>query len=127
MAEPGRNLFSIIQKKVVTPNDFTSLARLKRTLLALIDRYNHTARPFNWKFTAADLAGLLKRISTHDELAQEPVSLPEAAWRTPTNLRSYPLKSRVGQHGARLNRSGLAVRVRGERGAGGRRLEGKPG
>jgi hypothetical protein len=71
--------FSIIQKKVVSPNDFTSLAELKRTLLAFTDRYNHTARPFNWKFTAVDLARLLKRISAHQEPAREPVSLPEAA------------------------------------------------
>jgi hypothetical protein len=49
--------FSIIQKKVVSPNDFTGLAGLKQTLLAFMDRYNRTAKPFNWKFTAADLAG----------------------------------------------------------------------
>lgn len=71
--------FSIIQKKVVSPNDFTSLAQLKHTLLAFINRYNHTASPFNWKFTAADLAELLERISAHQEPAQEPHSRPEAA------------------------------------------------
>ena len=64
-----------MQKKAVSPNDFTSLAELGHTLLAFIDRYNTTARPFNWKLTAADLARLLERISAH----QEPVSLPEAA------------------------------------------------
>jgi transposase len=71
--------FSIIQKKVVSPNDFASLARLKHTLLAFINRYNHTARPFNWKFTAADLTELLERTSAHEEPAHEPASLPEAA------------------------------------------------
>jgi len=71
--------FSIVQKKVVSPNDFTSLAALEHTLLAFINRYNKTARPFNWKFTAADLAEMLKRISTPEEPAQEPDSLPEAA------------------------------------------------
>ena len=45
--------FSVIQKKVVTPNDFDSLEQLSRTLLAFIDRYNQTARPFSWKFTAS--------------------------------------------------------------------------
>ena len=55
--------FSIIQKKVVSPNDFASLEELQRTLLAFIDRYNQTARPFNWKFTADDLTDLLARIS----------------------------------------------------------------
>ena len=67
--------FSIIQKKVVSPNDFASTSQLAATLLAFIDRYNQTARPFNWKYTAADLARLLDRISAH----KEPASLPQAA------------------------------------------------
>ncbi len=54
--------FSIIQKKVVTPNDFASTTELSQTLLAFVDRYNQTARPFNWKFTADDLTSLLRRI-----------------------------------------------------------------
>jgi transposase len=70
--------FSIIQKKVISPNDFASTGLLAATLLAFTGRYNQTARPFNWKFTAADLAGLLKRISVHEH-AQEPVTLPKAA------------------------------------------------
>ena len=32
--------FSIIQKKVITPNDFASLEELSRTLLAFVNRYN---------------------------------------------------------------------------------------
>jgi transposase len=59
--------FSIIQKKVVSPNDFASLKELQRTLLAFVDRYNQTARPFNWKFTADDLADLLARISARQQ------------------------------------------------------------
>ena len=47
--------FSVIQKKVVSPNDFASLDDLSRTLLSFVDRYNQTARPFNWKYTARDL------------------------------------------------------------------------
>ena len=39
--------FSIIQKKVVSPNDFAGLDELSRTVLAFVDRYNQTARPFN--------------------------------------------------------------------------------
>ncbi len=45
--------FSVIQKKVVTPNDFASLGELSATLLGFVDRYNQTARPFSWKFTAS--------------------------------------------------------------------------
>ncbi len=62
-------------RKVVSSNDFTGTGRLAATLTAFIDRYNQAARPFNWKFTAADLARFLDRISGHEE----PASLPEAA------------------------------------------------
>jgi transposase len=71
--------FSVIQKKVISPNDFASLDELAGTLLAFVDRYNQTARPFNWKFTAADLARLLDRISAHEHAAQNLAELPEAA------------------------------------------------
>ena len=73
-------IFSVIQKKVVTPNDFASLGQLSATLLGFVDRYNQTARPFSWKFTASDLHGLMDRISRHeqeDDPQDEP--LPEAA------------------------------------------------
>ncbi len=74
--------FSIIQKKVVTPNDFASTTELSRTLLAFVDRYNQTARPFNWKFTADDLTSLLRRISEHEQkpaTAGPPADLAPAA------------------------------------------------
>jgi transposase len=71
--------FSVIQKKVLTPNDFASLDELAGTLLAFVDRYNQTARPFNWKFTAADLARLLDKISTREHADRNPAELPEAA------------------------------------------------
>jgi transposase len=61
--------FSVIQKKVVSPNDFASLDQLSSTLLAFTDRYNRTAKPFNWKFTAADLTDLLRRIGKHQQPA----------------------------------------------------------
>jgi transposase len=59
--------FSVIQKKAVSPNDFPSLEKLSETLLAFIDRYNQTAKPFNWKYTAGDLKDLLRRISEHEK------------------------------------------------------------
>jgi transposase len=68
-------VFSIVQKKILSPNDFATTAQLAAALLAFTGRYNQTARPFNWKFTAADLARLLQRISTHPE----PANLLEAA------------------------------------------------
>jgi transposase len=71
--------FSIVQKKVISPNDFASTGQLAATLLAFTARYNQTARPFNWKYTATDLARTLDRISAHPQPAKPPASLPKAA------------------------------------------------
>jgi transposase len=72
--------FSIIQKKVVSPNDFTGLDQLSGTLLAFTSRYNKTARSFNWKFTANDLTALLRRISEHEQpSARQQADLAQAA------------------------------------------------
>ena len=59
--------FSIVQRKVVTPNDFTSLDQVEDRLAAFEQRYNTTARPFRWKFTPADLEDLLARIERHEQ------------------------------------------------------------
>ena len=40
---------------------------LSETLLAFVDRYNQTAEPFRWKYTADDLKNLLHRISEHEK------------------------------------------------------------
>lgn len=54
--------FSIVQRKVLTPNDFTSLADLERRLLAFQRHYEALARPFEWTFTRRDLARLLAKL-----------------------------------------------------------------
>jgi hypothetical protein len=59
--------FSVIQKKVVSPNNFPSTEKLSETLLAFIERYNRAAKPFNWKYTADDLKDLLRRIAEHEK------------------------------------------------------------
>jgi hypothetical protein len=66
-------------EEAVTPNDFGSLDALSRTLLAFVDRYNQTARPFSWKFTAADLRDLMDRISRHEQQDTQDEPLPKAA------------------------------------------------
>ena len=77
---PDEIFFSVIQKKVVTPNDFSSLEQLSRTLLGFVNRYNQTARPFSWKFTAGDLHDLMNRISRHEQQdASQDQPLPKAA------------------------------------------------
>jgi transposase len=63
--------FSILQRKVLAPNDFTDLDQVQDRLTAFEHRYNQTARPFNWKFTQADLQNLLARIQQHEEAEHE--------------------------------------------------------
>jgi hypothetical protein len=57
--------FSIVQRKVVTPNDFTDLNQVRDRLRAFENRYNATAQPFQWKFTTSDLDDLLARLDRH--------------------------------------------------------------
>jgi hypothetical protein len=58
--------FSVVQRKVVTPNDFYDLADVENRLMALQALYNHAARPFNWRYTTNDLHALLARIAAHE-------------------------------------------------------------
>ena len=53
--------FSVVQRKVLTPNDFADLDALEAQLLAFGRRYEQIASPFEWKFTRADLNRLLAR------------------------------------------------------------------
>ncbi|WP_241757116.1 IS630 family transposase [Streptomyces sp. WAC00263] len=57
--------FSVVQRKVVSPNDFTDLTQVRDRLRAFEDRYNDTAQPFQWKFTTSDLEDLLARLDRH--------------------------------------------------------------
>jgi hypothetical protein len=59
--------FSVVQRKVLTPNDFTDLDQIRGRLAAFEVRYNAIARPFDWKFTSTDLSDLLRRIDAHLE------------------------------------------------------------
>ncbi|HEV8274668.1 MAG TPA: transposase, partial [Streptosporangiaceae bacterium] len=59
--------FSILQRKALTPNDFTDLGQIRDRLTAFETRYNAIARPFSWNFTRTDLDDLLHRIDTHDK------------------------------------------------------------
>ena len=56
-----------MQRKVVSPNDFTDLDQVQDRLTAFERRYNETARPFKWKFTPADLEDLIARIERHEQ------------------------------------------------------------
>ena len=56
--------FSIVQRKVLTPDDFPDRAAVERRLLAFAARYNDTAVPFAWRFTRADLEHRLRQLPT---------------------------------------------------------------
>ncbi len=58
--------FSVVQRKALSPSDFTSLDQIRDRLAAFETRYNAIARPFNWKFTRTDLHDLLHRIDAHN-------------------------------------------------------------
>lgn len=47
--------FSIVQRKVLNPNDFADLAAVEARLLAFEALYNDTAVPFHWRFTRQQL------------------------------------------------------------------------
>jgi DDE superfamily endonuclease len=65
--------FSIVQRKVLTPNDFDSLASVARRLNEFEHLYNEIAGPFGWKFTREDLNDWL------DRLAQRQTTRPALA------------------------------------------------
>jgi len=47
--------FSIVQRKVLTPNDFRDLNAVAERLLDFQYYWEATAQPFEWKFTRDDL------------------------------------------------------------------------
>ena len=59
-------VFSVIQRKVLTPNDFTSLQAVVDRLDAFEHHYNQIAKPFSWTFTRDDLTELITRVAGHE-------------------------------------------------------------
>jgi hypothetical protein len=55
--------FLVVQRKVLTPNDFADLAEVESRLLAFERRYEQTAAPFEWRFTRSALTKLLERLA----------------------------------------------------------------
>jgi hypothetical protein len=54
--------FSVVQRKVLTPNDFCSLKMVENRILQFQERYELMAKPFEWKFTRQDLAALMSKL-----------------------------------------------------------------
>jgi len=62
---------SIVQRKVLDPNDCASLAELEARLLAFGEHYSAVATPFEWRFTRLDLHRVLAGL--------QPTALAQAA------------------------------------------------
>lgn len=59
-------VFSVIQRKILTPNDFASLQAVVDRLDAFEHHYNQIATPFEWTFTRNDLEALIARVAQHE-------------------------------------------------------------
>ena len=59
--------FSIVQRKVLTPNDFPSLSAVAERLLQFGERYEQMAKPFEWKFKRDDLSKLMAKLSIEQQ------------------------------------------------------------
>jgi hypothetical protein len=56
---------SVLQRKVLTPNDCTILDELAARIHAFGRRYSALGRPFAWRFTRTDLQRLLDDPALH--------------------------------------------------------------
>jgi transposase len=54
--------FSVLQRKLLTPDDVDDLATLAERIAAFEQRYNTAAAPFDWRFNTDDLNQLLQRL-----------------------------------------------------------------
>ncbi len=54
--------FSILQRKALTPNDFSCLTEAEERILGFQSYYQQIAKPFEWTFTRKDLQALLQKI-----------------------------------------------------------------
>jgi hypothetical protein len=61
--------FSIIQRKVLTPNEFASLEEVEQRLRLYEELSNREPRPFQWKFDRAALETFLAKLDATRKLA----------------------------------------------------------
>jgi len=59
-------VFSQLQKKVLTPNDFDTPGRVQRSILDFFAERNRTARPIQWSYTSRNL---LAKFSARQRIA----------------------------------------------------------
>ena len=59
---------SLIQRKVLTPNDFADLQQVELRLRLYEELTNREPRPFDWQFTRHDLFNLLQHLASKAKL-----------------------------------------------------------
>ena len=59
--------FSVLQRKVLSPNDFEDLAELESRILSFQSIYEATAKPFTWKFSREDLKSVLAKLGGQEQ------------------------------------------------------------
>jgi DDE superfamily endonuclease len=68
--------FSLLQRKVLTPNDSTDLQELEMRIKLYEELTNKQPKPFDWKFTKYDLFDLLQRIAWREAAARVATPTP---------------------------------------------------
>jgi hypothetical protein len=63
----GEIYFSIIQRKVLTPNDFANLEAVQLRLALYEDLSNQCPTPFQWQFDRIQLTTLLAKLAAHQQ------------------------------------------------------------
>jgi len=66
--------FSILQRKVLTPNDLTSLTELEDRIIAFGERYSSLGKPFAWTFTRQELERRLREPALHVNSVPSPIA-----------------------------------------------------
>ena len=61
--------FSVLQRKVLTPNDFKNLSDLMENVLGFQKLYETIAKPFEWKFTREDMKKVLAKFNNKPKMA----------------------------------------------------------
>ena len=73
--------FSLLQRKVLTPNDSVNLQELALRICLYEELTNKEPRPFDWRFTKYDLFALLQRLASREAASRisRPATLPPLA------------------------------------------------
>jgi hypothetical protein len=66
--------FSLLQRKVLTPNDSTNLRELELRIKLYEELTNKQPEPFNWRFTKHDLFDLMQRLAKREAAARASTS-----------------------------------------------------